>query len=84
MNPGEQKIKEMADRLISTLDTLMPSDQADGIVRDVALEMYAVLGIKGKLVQTSSGFIHGGFGKNGKKSMIPLATYEFKPEEATQ
>lgn len=81
MSPNGQKIKEMADRLTSTLDTLMPSEQADLIVRVVATELYQlVLGIEGEIVQKSSGFAHGGWGKNGKKTAITIATYEFKPK----
>jgi hypothetical protein len=72
----------MADRLISTLDTLMPSEKADAIVRDVALELYNdVLGVRGTLVPESTGIAHGGWGKNGKKTAIAIATYKFKPEE---
>lgn len=75
-------VKEMADKLISTLDTLMPSDQADAIVRDVAEELYNdVLGIKGKIVvdpTAPTGMIHGAFGKNGKKDMKVMAKYRFE------
>lgn len=78
MTPGEQKIRSMADRLVSTLNTLMPSDKADAIVGEVAAELYEVLGITGEIVVKSTSFVHGGFGKNGKKAMIVTKDYEFK------
>jgi hypothetical protein len=78
----KKQIKEMADRLISTLDSLMPSEEADSIVRDVAEELYRdVLGIPGKIVVDESqarGFIHGSFGKG--KRMMPIAKYKFEAE----
>lgn len=77
-----KQVKEMADRLISTLDSLMPSEQADAIVRDVAEELYRdVLGIDGNIVidrDQPTGIIHGGFGKNGKKSAMGIAKYKFE------
>lgn len=75
-------IKDMADRLISTLDSLMPSEQADAIVRDVAEELYRdVLGVQGSIVVDRShatGIMHGGFGKNGKRGALPIAKYKFE------
>lgn len=77
-----KQIKDMADRLISTLDSLMPSERADAIVRDVAEELYRdVLGIDGRIVvdrDQPTGFIHGGFGPNGKRTGAPLAKYKFE------
>lgn len=74
--------KELADRLISTLDTAMSSDKADAIVRDVAEEIYNdVLGIKGHIVPDTDepfGIAHGGFGKNGKRGAKIIAKYKFK------
>lgn len=82
LQQAEEKIaltKSMADRLISTLDVSMPSATADLIVRTVAMELYhLVLGIDGKIVQKTSGIAHGSWGKNGKKTAIQIATYEFK------
>lgn len=73
------EIQSMADRLISTLTTTMPSDKADAIVMDVAKELYCnVLGIEGEIVATTTGFMHGSFG-NGKRA-IHLAEYKFKPK----
>lgn len=85
MAATKKSVKELADRLISTLDTLMPSDQADAIVRDVATELYRdVLGVDGEIVadkDQASGFLHGGFGKNGRKAMLPIAKYKFQPKK---
>lgn len=82
MSATRKSIKDMADRLISTLDTMMPSEKADAIVRDVATELYRdVLGIDGNIVVDTSqatGFLHGGFGKNGKRSAVAIAKYMFK------
>jgi hypothetical protein len=81
----KKTVKDMADRLISTLDTLMPSDKADAIVRDVAEELYRdILGIPGKIVVDSSqatGIMHGGFGKNGKKAALPIAKFKYEVSE---
>lgn len=75
-------VKDMADRLISTLDSLMPSERADAIVRDVAEELYRdVLGIQGSIVvdrEQPTGIMHGGFGPNGKKAALPIAKYKFE------
>lgn len=80
--PSRKQIQEMADRLISTLDSLMPSERADAIVRDVAEELYRdVLGIEGNIVidrSQPSGIMHGGFGPNGKKAALPIAKYKFE------
>lgn len=77
-----KQVKEMADRLISTLDSLMPSEQADAIVRDVAEELYRdVLGIEGSIVidrNQPTGIMHGGFGKNGKRAAMGIAKYKFE------
>jgi hypothetical protein len=79
---SKQSVKDMADRLISTLDSLMPSEQADAIVRDVAEELYRdVLGIQGSIVvdrNQPTGIMHGGFGPNGKRAAAPIAKYKFE------
>jgi len=76
------QIKDIADKLVTTLDTMMPSEQADAIVRDVIEELYNdILGIKGKIVvDTDSpvGILHGGFGKNGKRAAMTMAKYKFE------
>lgn len=82
---GQNKVQDMADRLITTLASSMESEQADAIVRDVATELYRdVLGIDGKIVVDESkpaGFVHGGFGKNGRKAAMTIASYKFQPKE---
>jgi hypothetical protein len=79
-----KQVKDMADRLISTLDSLMPSEKADAIVRDVAEELYtSLLGIPGHIVVDESqamGHMHIGSGKGRKKQMLPIAKYKFEPE----
>lgn len=76
---SKQQIKDMADRLISTLDTLMPSERADAIVRDVAEELYNnVLGIQGNIVVDRSqptGHFH------ASKKMHPIAKYKFEVKQ---
>lgn len=80
MPASKRDIKDMADRLIITLDSLMTSENADAIVRDVAEELYrAVLGIDGEIVVDTTqpvGHMHGNFG-NGKR-MLPIAKYKFE------
>ena len=80
---SKQQIRELADRLISTLDTLMPSEKADAIVRDVAEGLYRdVLGLSGKIVvdtKKPNGFAHGSFG-NGKRVAV-IARYRFEEVE---
>lgn len=76
-------VKDMADRLISTLDSMMPSEKADAIVRDVAEELYHdLLGIPGKIVvdqNEATGHIHtGGSGK--KRKVLPIAKFKFEAE----
>lgn len=75
----------MADRLVSTLDSAMSSEQADAIVRDVAEELYNdVLNIKGKIVidrDAPVGIAHGGFGKNGKRAAMTIAKYKFEVQK---
>lgn len=75
----------MADRLISTLDSLMPSERADAIVRDVAEELYRdVLGIPGSIVvdrEQPTGILHGGFGPNGKRAAMTMAKYKFEAKQ---
>lgn len=82
MAANKQTVKDMADRLISTLDSLMPSEKADAIVRDVAEELYRdVLGIEGSIVvdrTQATGIMHGGFGPNGKKAALPIAKFKFE------
>lgn len=82
---SKKTVKDMADRLISTLDTLMPSDQADAIVRDVAEELYRdVLGIDGSIVtdkNQASGYMHIGGSRSVKKQMLPIAKYKFEPKK---
>ena len=77
-----KQIKELADRLISTLDSLMPSEKADAIVRDVATELYRdVLGIDGEIVVDTSqatGYMHIGGSRGVRKQMLPIAEYKFE------
>lgn len=79
-----RSIKAIADRLISTLDTTMPTEQADAIVRDCAEELYTdLLQIKGKVVVDPTapiGTVHGGFGPNGKKAVLPIVKFRFEPK----
>lgn len=80
MSASKRDVKDMADRLISTLDSLMPSEKADAIVRDVAEELYRnVLGIDGVIVidkDQPTGIAHGSFGK-GQRAMR-IAKYKFQ------
>lgn len=73
---NKQQVKDMSDRLISTLDTLMPSDKADAIVRDVAESLYRdILGIDGQIVVDKSqatGHLHAG------RKMHPIAKFKFE------
>lgn len=82
MSATTKQVKDMADRLISTLDSMMPSEKADAIVRDVAQELYNdVLGIKGKIVvdnNQATGFMHLGGGGGRKKQMVPIAKFKFE------
>lgn len=75
----------MADRLISTLDSFMPSEKADAIVRDVAEELYHdVLGIQGSIVvdtTQATGHMHIGGGRGVKKQMLPIAKYKFEAKK---
>lgn len=79
-----RQVADMADRLISTLDSLMPSEKADAIVRDVAEELYhEVLGIKGKIVVDTAqmtGHMHVGGSRGVKKQLLPIAKYKFEAE----
>lgn len=83
MPATKQSVKELADRLISTLDSLMPSEQADAIVRDVATSLYHdVLGIDGEIVvdtTQTTGYMHGNFGKG--KRVLPIAKYKFEVKQ---
>lgn len=85
MSVTKKQVKNMADRLIGTLDSLMPSERADAIVRDVAEELYNdVLGIAGRIVidrEQPTGIMHGGFGKNGKKAALSIVKYKFEAQE---
>lgn len=85
MPASTRQVADMAERLISTLDSSMPSDQADAIVRDVAEELYNdVLGIPGNIVVDRSapvGIAHGGFGRNGKRGAVTIAKYKFQRRE---
>jgi hypothetical protein len=82
MSATRKSVKDMADRLISTLDSMMPSERADAIVRDVAEELYNdVLDVKGRVVidrDAPTGIAHGSFG-NGRRAM-PIAKYKFESE----
>jgi predicted DNA-binding protein with PD1-like motif len=82
---NKQQVKDMADRLISTLDSLMPSERADAIVRDVAEELYReVLGIPGSIVvdrNQPSGHMHIGGARGVKKQILPLAKYKFEAKQ---
>lgn len=83
MSANRRQIKDMADRLISTLDTLMPSEKADAVVRDVATELYTdVLGVQGEIVVDqgqTTGIVHGPFGK-GKRAMA-IAKFKFEAKQ---
>lgn len=85
MSATKRSIKDMADRLITTLDSLMPSERADAIVRDVAEELYRdLLGIEGSIVvdrDQPTGIMHGGFGPNGKRAAAPIAKYKFEARQ---
>lgn len=85
MSATKRSIKDMADRLISTLDSLMPSERADAIVRDVAEELYRdLLGVEGSIVvdrDQPTGIMHGGFGPNGKRAAAPIAKYKFEARQ---
>jgi hypothetical protein len=82
---SRNQVKNMADRLISTLSSTMPVEKADAIVRDVAEELYReVLGIDGKIVLDTSqatGYMHLGGGKGRKKQMVPIGSYKYQPKE---
>lgn len=75
----------MADRLIETLDTTMPGEQADAIIRDVAEELYnSVLGIPGKVVVDPTApisILDGGFGKNGKRAVRMIIKFRFEAKK---
>lgn len=81
MSASRRQIKDMADRLISTMSTSMPSEKADAIVADVATELYRdVLDVDGRIEAKVKGYAHGSFGKdaNGKRIRgMALADYEF-------
>lgn len=83
MTATKKSIKELADRLISTLDSMMDNDRADAIVRDVAEELYNdVLGIKGHIVvdrTQPSGHMHIGGSRGVKKHVATIAKYKFEP-----
>jgi hypothetical protein len=83
MPATKKQVKDMADRLISTLDTLMPAEKADAIVRDVATELYRdLLDIDGEIVvdrSQSTGHVTGNFGKG--KRHLPIAKFKFEPKE---
>jgi hypothetical protein len=85
MTATRRDVKELADRLIESLDTLMPSEQADAIVADVASSLYNdVLGIKGKVVVDPTApisIIHGRFGPNGEKSTIAAVKFRFEAKK---
>lgn len=84
MAATKKSVKDMADRLISTLSSTMESGKADAIVRDVAEELYRELvGIPGKIVVDKSkptGHVHVGGGRGVKKQMLPIAEYKYEPE----
>lgn len=84
MSATRRSVKDMADRLISTLDSMMPSEKADAIVRDVAEELYTkVLGIQGKIIVDESqavGHVHTG-GRGKKRKVLPIAKYKFQATE---
>lgn len=79
---SKKDVKDMADRLISTLDSTMDSDRADAIVRDVAEQLYTdVIGVPGHIVvdrDQPTGIMHGGFGKNGKRAAMAIGKYKFE------
>lgn len=79
------EVKELADKLISTLSSTMPSDKADAIVRDVAESLYKdLLGVDGRIVIDSSkptGHMHIGGSRGVKKQMLPIAEYKFEAKQ---
>ena len=79
-----KQVKNMADRLISTLASGMEPERADAIVRDVAIELYRdVLGIPGSIVVDTSqpsGYVHVGGMRGVKKTVVPFASFKFEPE----
>jgi hypothetical protein len=85
---SKKDVQELADRLITTLDSLMPSEKADAIVRDVAESLYRdVLGVPGQIVRDDSkpvGMMHGGFGKNGKRGVLSIASYKYEVENGPE
>lgn len=86
MSPTQiAQIKSMADRLIETLSSFTPTEKADAIVMDVANELYHdILGIEGEIVMKNKSIVHGGFGKNGRKTASIMADYKFEPREESQ
>ena len=67
-------VKELADRLISTLSGTMPGEKADAIVHDVATALYRdVLGIDGEIVAKNKAIACGSFGA------VNLSDYVFRP-----
>ena len=84
MSSTPERVRSMADRLISTLDQAMESERADAIVRDVAEEIYHdILGMEGSVVIDTDKPVtrmHGGFGSNGKRGVLTLVSYRFKPK----
>lgn len=88
MGATRRTVKDMADRLISTLDGLMPTETADAIVRDVAEELYhEVLGIPGKIVMDKSkpiARVHTGGGRGKKKQALTVAKYKFEAKGVTE
>lgn len=79
------QLESIAERLTSTLDTAMPSEQADAIVRDVIEEIYHdILGVKGSIVVDADkpvAIVHGGFGKYGRRKAVKIAKYKFQRGE---
>lgn len=88
MTATRASVKDLADRLISTLDSLMTSETADAIVRDVAESLYReVLGIDGHIVidsKQATGFMHIGGTGGVKKQMLPIAKYKFQATPTTE
>ena len=72
---SRKEVKDLADRLITTLSGTMPSEKADAIVFDVATALYHdVLGIDGEIVAKNKAIACGSFGA------MNLSDYEFQPK----
>lgn len=82
---SRQQVKDMADRLISTLSGSMASEEADLIVRNVAEELYTeVLGIPGHIAIDAGkpiARVHVGGSRGVKRQAVTVAEYTFLPDK---